>query len=75
MIAPPRLQRAGGHHKPGLIVVKSKVVGVGICDALSCGGGYLWVEKVAAERGRKGFKGATPNAVDSRKYEAVDGER
>ena len=58
-----------------MIVVKSKVVGVGICDALSCGGGYLWVEMVAVELGGKEFTGATPNAADSRKYDAGDGER
>ena len=51
-----------------MIVVKSKVVGVVICDALSCGRGYLWVEKVAVELDRKEFTGATPNAADSRKY-------
>ena len=49
-----------------MIVAKSKVVGVGIRDALSCGGGYLWVEKVAVEFGGKEFTGATPNAADSR---------
>ena len=58
-----------------MIVVKSKVVGVVICDALSCGRGYLWVEKVAVELDRKEFTGATPNAADSRKYEAVESER
>ena len=36
----------------------------------------LWVEKVAVELDRKEFTGgATPNAADSRKYEAVDSER
>ena len=33
------------------------------------------VEKVAVELDRKEFTGATPNAADSRKYEAVDSER
>ena len=75
MIAPPAFKGRGGHNSPGLIVVKSKAVGVVICDALSCGRGYLWVEKVAVELDRKEFTRATPNAADSRKYEAVDGER
>ena len=38
MIAPPAFKGRVGHNEPDLIVVKSKVVGVGICDALSCGG-------------------------------------
>ena len=33
------------------------------------------MEKVAVELDRKEFTGATPNAADSSKYEAVDGDR
>ena len=35
----------------------------------------MWVKTVAVELGGEEFTGATPNAADSRKYEAVDGER
>ena len=39
MIAPPAFKGRGGHNQPDLIVVKSKVVGGGICEALPCTGG------------------------------------
>ena len=39
MIAPPAFKGRGGGNLPDLIVVKRKVVGVGICGALSCEGG------------------------------------
>ena len=55
MIAPPVFKGRGGHNQPDLIVVKSKVVGVGICDALSCGGGSCAVVcDTVALKGRVG---------------------
>ena len=39
MIAPPAFKERRGHNYPDLIVVKSRVVGIGSCGALACGGG------------------------------------
>ena len=55
MIAPPAFKGRGGHNYPDLIVVKSKVVGIGICGALSCGGGSCAVVcETVALKGRGG---------------------